>query len=82
MKIQLITGNKEINGSYTDGEKIKNIINATAYRLDYKECFPNREAPISVIFEPTKTTIGGIAYLADFHFANLFGNSGCKDKRL
>jgi hypothetical protein len=48
---------------------------------DYKECFPNREAPISVIFEPTKTTIGGIAYLADFHFANLFGNSGCKDKR-
>ncbi|SCY41821.1 hypothetical protein SAMN02910370_02506 [Lachnospiraceae bacterium XPB1003] len=60
-------------GIYTDVENIKNILNSTTCVEDYKECFPYRDAPINVIFEPTKTTIGKITYSADFHFAIQFG---------
>ena len=62
------------NNSYREKMRIKDLINNESFYQDYKACFPLGESIKSVVFEPTKTTIGKVEYTSAFRFDHVYVN--------
>lgn len=61
--------------NYYDGKRfvhryrIKDLISNNRFDLGYNNCFSIYSPHLEVVFEPTKTKIGGVLYSADFRFS-------------
>ena len=59
---------------YRSRKRIKDLITNRSLTQDFMECFPSPyESIIDVMYEPTKTCLGDVEYLGDFHFCQAYG---------